>query len=158
MANLYELTAQLENFELEVDEETGEITNLDELDALQMERDEKIENIALWIKNLTADAAAIKAEAQNLTKRQKAAENKAQRLKDYLAMNLAGQKFKTPKVSISYRTVEAVEITNEDALPEEFMTVKTIWAPNKVYIRDELKAGGEVEGAELVKRTSIQIK
>ena len=77
MANLYELTAQIENFELEVDEETGEITNLDELDALQMERDEKIENIALWVKNLTADAAAIKAEAQNLTKRQKAAENKA---------------------------------------------------------------------------------
>ena len=66
MANLYELTAQLENFELEVDEETGEITNLDELDALQLERDEKIENIALWVKNLTADAAAIKAEAQNL--------------------------------------------------------------------------------------------
>lgn len=158
MANLYELTRAIEEFDLEIDEETGEVTNLDELDALELERDTKVENIALWVKNLTAEAAAIKAEVQNLTKRQKAAENKAERLKDYLMGNLAGEKFKTPKVAISYRTSEAVEITDEDLIPDEFLTIKTEYKPDKKAIKDELKAGGEVEGAELVKRTSLQIK
>ena len=158
MANLYELTRAIEEFDLEIDEETGEVTNLDELDALELERDTKVENIALWVKNLTAEAAAIKAEVQNLTKRQKAAENKAERLKDYLMGNLAGEKFKTPKVAISYRTSEAVEITDEDLIPEEFLVIKTEYKPDKKAIKDELKAGGEVEGAELVKRTSLQIK
>ena len=156
--NLYELNRAIADFDLEIDEETGEVLNLAGLDALELERDEKIENIALWVKNLTAEAAAIKAEVQNLTKRQKAAENKAERLKDYLMDNLAGEKFKTPKVAISYRTSEAVEITDEDLIPEEFLAIKTEYKPDKKAIKDELKAGGEVEGAELVKRTSLQIK
>ena len=157
MANLYELTAQIEDFELEVDEETGEITNIDELDALQLERDEKIENIALWIKNLTADAAAIKAEAQNLTKRQKTAENKAQRLKDYLAMNLAGQKFKTPKVSISYRTTKSTDIVDENVIPEEYLEPQKPKI-KKADILAALKAEKEVPGAVLIEKKSIQIK
>lgn len=156
--NLYELNRAIADFDLEIDEETGEVTNLDDLDALELERDTKVESIALWVKNLTAEAAAIKAEVQNLTKRQKAAENKAERLKDYLMGNLAGEKFKTPKVAISYRTSEAVEILDEDLIPEEFLAIKTEYKPDKKAIKDELKAGGEVEGAELVKRTSLQIK
>ena len=52
-----------------VDEETGEITDLDqfealkaEMDGLQMAREQKISNVACWIKNLKAEADAIKAE------------------------------------------------------------------------------------------------
>lgn len=156
--NLYELNRAIAEFDLEIDEETGEVTNLDELDHITLERDEKIENIALWVKDLLAEADAIKAEEQALAKRRKQAENKAERLKDYLMGNLAGEKFKTPKVAISYRTSEAVEITDEDLIPDEFLAIKTEYKPDKKAIKDELKAGGEVEGAELVKRTSLQIK
>ena len=156
--NLYELNRAIAEFDLEIDEETGEITNLDELDQITLERDEKVENIALWVKDLLAEADAIKAEEQALAKRRKQAENKAERLKDYLMGNLAGEKFKTPKVAISYRTSEAVEILDENLIPEEFLAIKTEYKPDKKAIKDELKAGGEVEGAELVKRTSLQIK
>ena len=78
MANLYELERALAEFELEIDEETGEILNADELDALQMERDIKIENIALWIKNLKADAEAYKKEKESFYQKERAAKNKAE--------------------------------------------------------------------------------
>lgn len=45
-----------------VDEETGEILDEERLDTLLMERNRKLEGVALWIKNLESDAAAIKAE------------------------------------------------------------------------------------------------
>ena len=52
--NLFDVNSDIENFEFKCDEETGEILNLDELDNLKMQKDEKIENIALYIKNLKA--------------------------------------------------------------------------------------------------------
>ena len=149
--NLYELNKAIADFDLEIDEETGEVLNADELDQITLARDEKIENIALWVKDLLAEAEAIKAEEQALAKRRKQAENKADWLKRYVAQALEGEKFKTPRVAISYRTSEAVEILDEDLIPEEFLMIKKA-------IKDELKVGGEVEGAVLVKRTSLQIK
>ena len=38
MATLYQLVKEIENFELDIDDTTGEILNMDELDALQLER------------------------------------------------------------------------------------------------------------------------
>lgn len=58
MATLYELAEELENFELEIDEETGEVLNLADLDKVEMEFKKKVEGICLWIKNLKADASA----------------------------------------------------------------------------------------------------
>ena len=45
-----------------VDLETGEIIDTEQLDKLQMERDAKLENVACWIKDLKAEAEALKAE------------------------------------------------------------------------------------------------
>ena len=98
MATLYEINQEILNC---VDMETGEIIDMDKLGELQLAFDVKVENIALWIKNLLSDAEAIKAEKNRLAERQKSCENKAKSLKEYLNTYLGGQKFKTPKVSIS---------------------------------------------------------
>lgn len=45
-----------------VDSESGEILDVERFAALQMERDTKIENVALWIKNLKSDLVALEAE------------------------------------------------------------------------------------------------
>ena len=45
-----------------VDQETGEIIDTEKLSDLQMQKDTKVENIALWIKDLLAEADAIKNE------------------------------------------------------------------------------------------------
>ena len=113
--NLYEIDNAIMDC---VDMETGEIIDIDRLDCLQIERNEKIENIACWIKNLKSDAEQLKAEADNLLQRRRVAENKAESLKTYLQKALEGEKFKTPKVAISYRKTKSVDVTDISQLPE----------------------------------------
>lgn len=158
MATLYELNEKLRDFEFEIDEETGEILNADDLDNLEIERDEKIENIALFIKNLKSDAEAYKREKEVFTQKQNAAKNKAERLKEYLAEQLQGEKFKTDRVTISWRKSEGVVIdplkldTKGDwMIPQEPKIDKT-------RIRELLKKGEVIRGAELEERQNIQIK
>lgn len=144
-----------------VDPETGEITDFDALDALSMARDEKIENIAMWLKNLNAEAKAIREEEKNLAERRKVSENKSDSLKKYLDRILNGEKFSTPKVAISYRKSTAVEIADEEAFAKSADTTYLIEQPPKIdkkAITDALKAGVTVDGAALVERENIQIK
>ncbi len=152
--NLYEIDQEIMNC---VDMETGEIIDPARLDELQMDRDTKIENIACWIKNLNADAEAFKAEKQSFADRQKTAENKAESLKMYLANYLAGQKFSTPKVAISFRKTSSVNVTDISQLPEEFLKFADP-TPDKTAIKNAIKAGTTVTGAEIVEGQSISIK
>ena len=102
--NLYDIEKEIMEC---IDEETGEIIDIEKLDALTMERDTKIENICLWIKNLKADAVALKAEKDHFAARQKAAENKAESLTKYISNFLNGDKYKSARVTVSYRKSEA---------------------------------------------------
>lgn len=157
--NLFDIDSRLESaFEKAVDPETGEIldeTMLIEFEQLQMERDDKIENIACWIKNLKADAAALKAEKEAFAKRQKAAERKVESLSKYLNAYLAGARYKGKRASITYRKVTQVEIADEAAIPEEFKRVKI--EPNKVDIKLAIRQGKEVPGASLVEKNNMVI-
>lgn len=111
--NLYEIDAAITAL---VDPETGEVSDFDAFDQLSMARDQKIENIALYYKNLVADAAAYKAEKLAFAERQKAAENKAQRLKDYLAYALQGQKFESPRCAVNFRKTISVNVADPDTV------------------------------------------
>lgn len=152
---LYELNQEIENFNLEIDEETGEILNSDELDKLSLERDAKIENIALWIKNLKAEAEAVKKEKDNLAKRERSLSNLADRLKEYLGSNLNGEKFSSPRVSLSWRKSQAVEV-DEDFSDERFIRYEA--KISKTDIKDALKSGKIIKGARLIENNSLQIK
>lgn len=164
---LYEIDSALEAaLEKAFDPETGELIDeaaFEQTEALQLARDAKIENVALWIKNLNSDAEALKAEKEAFAAREKAAKNKAESLKRWLAFALAGEKFKTDRVAISYRTSEAVEI-DDPANAYELMTINDAFvklpAPeiNKTAIKAALKEGAELPGVHLVQRSNIQIK
>ena len=157
---IYEIDNEIMNC---VDMETGEVIDTEKLNELQMERDAKIENVALWIKELKAEAEAIKNEKQALAERQRVAENKAESLKNWLAYALNGEKFTTPECSISYRNRDSVEVTEEglEALMrdhEDLLTYKTP-EPNKKAIKDAIKNDGvTVAGVQLVQKTSTIIK
>ena len=145
-----------------IDPETGEIIDIDKLNELELERDAKIENVACWIKELKAEAEAIKAEKLALAERQRVAENKAESLKKWLAYALQGEKFKTAKCSVSFRKTESVEVTEEgiEALMKEHDELLTYKAPepNKTAIKQALKDGLSVEGVQLIQNTSTIIK
>ena len=155
MANLYEINEQLLSL---TDEESGEITDWSAFEALQLARDEKIENIALYHKNLLAEAAALKAEEKSFADRRKRAENKADSLKRYLDTALQGKKFNTVKVAITYRKSTSVEV-DESKLPANWLReVPASYVVDKVEITKALKAGEAIEGAALVTKSLIQVK
>ena len=163
MKNLYEINRDIENFDFDIDEETGEVLNADELDALQMERDTKIENIALYIKNLTALAADIKTEKDNLAERLKSTERKADSLKRYLASALNGEKFETARCKVSYRKSKKVILAGEfdDWAKEnapELMTVKTTYTPSLTAVKEAMLDGKEVKYATLIENTNLILK
>ena len=148
-----------------VDPETGELLDYDAFASLQMEREAKIENMALWYKDLTAEAKAIREEEKALAERRKSAENKAERLKGYLDEALAGESYKSAKVAVSYRRSKAVELADESAVINELESsgrgdciYYTAPRVNKVALARLLKDGGAVPGAELVERNNIQVR
>ena len=154
---------EIDNAILEcIDMETGEVIDAQKLDALNMERDAKIENVVLWIKDLKAEAEAIKAEKLALAERQKVAENKVESLKKWVAYALGGQKFSTAKCAVSFRNTESVEVTEEglEALMKDHDELLTYKAPepNKKAIKDAIKDGLNVAGVQLVQNVSTIIK
>lgn len=162
--NLYEINEQIKNCVIlndaeAVDVETGEIIDIESLKALEMQRDQKIENVALWIKNLNDDVESLKVEKNKLAAREKAAKDKAESLKAFLSDFLAGEKFQTPRVVISWRKSKAVEFDNSFILdiPAEYLRFKEPEL-NKAEVKKALEEGKEIIGCQLVESQNIQIK
>ena len=160
--NLYEINLAIEKaFDEAIDPETGEILSenaLAYLDELEMARDTKIENIGCWIKNLDAEAEALKKEKQAFADRQKRAEKKSASLRRYLSSVLDGQKFQTEKVAISFRKSESVQIDDESQIPAPYIKQKIETMPDKTAIKKAIKAGVVLPGASLVESQNVQIK
>lgn len=157
MASLFELNKAIEDFELEVNED-GEVLNIDELDELKLAREDKIEGIGLWVKNLEAEKAAVKAEKNVMADREKRLEKKIDSLKGYLSMALNGQKFSTPKVTMGFRKSVSVNIPDDTAIADEYCNFTVVRKPDKTMIKNALSAGKEIFGAELVEKSNLQIK
>lgn len=150
-----------EAWERYLDVETGEILEesaFADIEALEMERDRKIENVALWIKNVKAEAEAVKAEKMALAERQAKLERKAESLKRYLAMALHGEKWNnSPKVTINFRKSEVVDVESGAWLDDEYLTFSDP-TPNKTAIKKALKSGVEIIGCKLTQKSNVIIK
>lgn len=153
---LYEIDKRIIDL---IDDETGEIidSNLNTFDELMMEKNNKIENVALWIKNLRADAEAYKAEAQAFVDRKKAAERKIESLTRLLEITLRGRKFKTERVQIGYRKSDSVQIDKNAKLPDEYLRFREP-EPDKAALKKALKDGVEIKGARLEEKLNMQVK
>ena len=162
--NIYEIDKAIEELIAgAVDPETGELVLDNEaLDALQMEREKKIENLALYIKNSTSLAAGIRAEEKALADRRQAIERKVERLKKYLEYALAGEGFSTSRVNCSFRKSEALEVAPEFlgwAVEHDSALIR-MKAPeaDKTAIKAALKNGAVLPFVELVPRKNLTIK
>ena len=149
-----------------IDDETGEILDVEKLDALQMERERKLEGVALWVKDLKAEAAAVKEEADKLTARKKALDNKIESIKTWLLGALDGEKLKTPRCNVYQMRSQRVNIPDEPKLirflqtlnePEKFLRFKDPEL-RKDEIKKALKDGTVIPGAELEETESVVIK
>ena len=157
MATLYELNQKFNEFEFEIDEETGEILNAEELDKIELERNEKLENIGLWIKNLESDAEAYKREKDSFAEKERLAKNKVESLKKYLNFVLNGDTFKSDRVNITYRKSTALNVIDEYVIPKKYF-VKQAPKLDKKAVKDAIKSGKKVKGTEIIEKENIQIK
>lgn len=160
--NLYQINEKIMTaFDRAIDAETGEILDaaaFEELDNLQLMREEKIEGILLWIKNLTAAEEELKKEKQAFEERMKQKRRKAESLKQYVSNVLAGQKFETTQVTVTWRKSEVTEFHGDIALlPEECITRREPEV-NKTALKKLLKAGAEIPGAQIVSKQNMSIK
>lgn len=163
MANIYELNASIkaciqydEKHVVSVDD--GEILNLQQFEALQMERSQKIEGMCCYIKNLMADVVAYEAEEKRLRERRAAKEREVDRCKAYLAGALYGEKFETTRCKITWRKSEICNVLNIDAVPEEYKRTKVTVDADKTAIKKAIKGGMEIPGAEVIQKLNMTLK
>ena len=151
---LYEINQEILDC---IDMETGEIIAPEKLEALQMDKHEKLRNIGFVYLNAMADAKAYEEQEKKFTTRKKAAKATADWAKATLARELNGEKMKEAEFSISYRKSEMVEVTDLAAVPNEYLIEQ---APklDKAGIKAAIKGGAIIEGASIVEHRNIQIK
>ena len=153
MSNLFDYDKAID----ECMDEEGNVIDAELKAYLEEYRDEAIEGIAMGIKEAKAEAEAIKAEEKALAQRRKVRENKANGLTKYLSDYLAGRKFSTPKVAISYRKSEVVEITDLNAVPDEFLAPQPPKV-DKVGLKKAVKSGAVIDGVTIVEKQNILIR
>ena len=167
MPTLYEIDgALLRLMEESVDPETGEFKPDQEAwDRLQMEREVKIENTALYIKDLRARAGDIAEEAKTLQARKKALENRADWLAENLRQSLDGTGFETARCVVKFKkNPESVRYTDQDAAmawaAEYAQDCIRVPPPelSKAAIKAKLQQGEMVPGAELVREVRMEVK
>lgn len=162
MGTLWEIDQTLNNIidmeDSHVDKETGEILKDEDIDALHMAREEKLENIVKYMQKTREELVGVTMFADEFAARKKRLKSKLEWLTGYLQRHMKeGEKFSCAAGSIRWKTSPAVEITGSvDDLPEEF--VKRTAAPMKKEIGLALKEGHEVPGARLVNRVSLYVR
>lgn len=160
--NIYEIDQQIASL---IDEETGELLDVQAFMDLQMERERKIENMVLWLKNLSAQSAAIKKEIDVLTERKRRADRKCESLKRYIVEILGGEKFSTAKCSVSYHRSKSLQVQDNASLVSWLeenghsdLVVRKEPEVSKKSVTDLIKQGAGVPFAELIENTSLVVK
>ena len=147
---LYDYVKELDEIIMNATDEDGVISEdlTERLDELEMEISEKVDNCIKYYKSRKAMAEALKNEKMAITKRQQVAENEAERMKDYLAYCLNGEKFESVSGKISYRKSKVVEIDDLNLLPEEML--KVVISADKVAIKKAIEEGVELQKARIL--------
>lgn len=165
---LFELTDEInvivtDIIDAEIEGDEDEVQALiEELDDLHEKRGRKHEAYVHVIKNALASAKPCRAEAEAFTKRARALENLAKRLKKILLDDLREHDEESINAGIfkiarqaNAQTSVIISVDAEE-LPEKFQLLKP--EPNKDAIRVALLAGEEIDGAALGDAEHIRIR
>ncbi len=161
--NLYQLNDCMKQAEEALDSGASPDEVSDVIDSLEIDIQQKCVQVAYFMRNLNSDIEAIKAEETRLAERRKVNEAHYDRLKQYLAdgMKISGlTKAGDGVISVSYGKPKPILVlSNEDAVPDDFLVIKTSVSIDKKNLLDALKAGEEVPGATIGEsKPSITIK
>jgi hypothetical protein len=162
---LYEINDELQTIETMIDEwaveHEGDITDFplnDELEKVKGDRTEKLLNIAVYIKNLKAEANAYAEEKKRLAAREKALEARVDYFTAYLDYNIKpDENLEDVRAIITHRMSERVVIECMlDDLPPDYVKVEK--SARRADLKRAIKKGTKFEGVRIEKRQNIQIK
>lgn len=163
MATLYELTNEYQEL-LEALENTSEDPRVIEdtiaSTGINDQLESKFDGYGKIISQLKADAEGVDAEIKRLTEKKRAYKNNSQRLKVALLNSMAATnttKVKTPLFSFSVRNTRVVDVSNADALPEQY-TIKQPVKPDKKAIKAAIESGEKVPGATIGFNESLTVR
>jgi hypothetical protein len=147
---LYKITEQLREL-MAMDDVPAEQLQ-DTLDLVNEEFEQKAEQVAAFIRELSIDSEGYKAEIERLSDRKKAIDNKVDSMKDYLRVNMQAADMTKIKGKLFTITLgaptETVYVADSGLLPDDLVYIKR--EPNKTDIKAQLKSGAEIEGCALV--------
>ena len=114
------------------------------------------------IEHLRGQAAYRQQQAKRLADLARSDAGRADALEESLIFVLtqlqpAATRFSFPDHELSSRKSQAVVIDDEEALDPEWLAVKTTTQPDKAAIKEALKAGRQIVGAQLLSRRSWRI-
>ena len=155
--NLYEITELQKELEKEEDAEVKQ--DLQELISIELKN--KSNNIVYVIKNLEGNNAAIDAEIERLQQLKKRNSSNIDKVKSNILWFMQQNNVDTIKsdlATFSIRKSESTDIENIEQIPQEFITVKQTFVPDKTAIKKAIREGKEVTGAKVVVNYNLQIK
>lgn len=165
MPALYELAAEYraaleELLELDWPDEVVR----DTLEGLRGDLETKATNVAAFVRNLEATAAAIHEAEEKMSTRRRAIEARAERIRAYLLAHMQAcgiTKIECPWFVIARRkNPPSVEIVDEAALPLAFLAQPPPPPPkpDKRAILEALKRGEDVPGARLAQGERVEMR
>lgn len=164
---LFKLKNEVETaLELAINEQ-GEIVNESALTLWENSLEAKNEyllDMACEIKNLEAEAEAIKTTEKSLKERRTFVENKLERIKAFMQSQMTpGERLSDGRVKISWRKSSPVVIDRNAPDPFELWQlrkdlVKTSYEYSKTAIKEVLESGENIEWATIKEVQNIQIK
>lgn len=135
----------------------------DTLESISGDLEAKATNVAAFVRNLEASAAAIKEAEDAMAKRRKAIESRAAHVRQYLLDNLQRtgiSKIECPWFKVAVRqNPEAVVIDSVDQIPADYMReIPARLEPDKGLIKAAMKDGYAVPGAHIERGARLEIK
>jgi len=163
---LFEYSAEIESIRAHInavlDASEGEISDetelyLSALGGLVEGRSDKINHIANLITELEASSDARKAVAKRISTRATAEAKKADRLRQYLAFNMAaGEKIDGMGGNVLCRETSCVVVDDLLLIPADLVRVERI--ADKTAIRKAIADGHEILGAHIEQSKSVTIR
>ena len=161
MSNIYQINDKFLSVLNMADEDVDPQVIQDTLDSIELELNEKVDNIVGLKRSVDSDVDAIDKELKRLQELKKSKVKFSDRLKGYLSDMLEQRQLDNYRTSKNYiykrKNGASKDVVDESKIPKEYWVSQ---APklNSKMLTDDLKAGKEIPGAQLKQTVSLVVK
>lgn len=158
--NLYKLAEEIEKLIESIDlvEPEYQIEISEQIEALGLEHDSKVENIGLWVKRLASEVEQWKAEEDRISKERKSKEDRIDYLKEYLALCMGKGVYSSPIISISAHVDRSVKYSTKStsSIPEEYVKTVERKEVDTSKVKEALDSGISLSFARYIEKKRVK--